>query len=159
MNVKAILFPTDFSDYNDAALDVASSLAAESNATLHILHVHDMQDLNAVAGEASVLYAWSWEESLKAARERLKEVRPTVPAVAYEHHCLNGTPVMEITSFADENKIDLIVMASHGRTGFSRLLMGSIAEGVLRKAGCPVLIVKQPAAKAKTDQRLATHHA
>ena len=94
-----------------------------------------------------------------ATRERLKEVRPTVPAVAYEHHCLPGTPVNETISFADENGIDLIVMASHGRTGISRLLMGSIAEGVLRRASCPVLIVKQPAAKTRTDQPLAANHA
>jgi nucleotide-binding universal stress UspA family protein len=65
--------------------------------------------------------------------------------VAYEHHYLRGSPVVEILNFAEDENIDLIVMASHGRTGLSRLLMGSIAEGVMRKARCPVLIVKQPA--------------
>jgi nucleotide-binding universal stress UspA family protein len=78
-------------------------------------------------------------------RDQLERVLPTVPTVAYEHHYLRGSPVTEILAFAESENIDLIVMASHGRTGLSRLLMGSIAEGVMRKAKCPVLIVKQPA--------------
>jgi nucleotide-binding universal stress UspA family protein len=55
-----------------------------------------------------------------------------------------GSPQKEILQFAGEEAVDLIVMGSHGRTGISRLLMGSVAEAVMRKAPCPVLIVKQP---------------
>jgi nucleotide-binding universal stress UspA family protein len=57
---------------------------------------------------------------------------------------VKGIPVTEIIDFAEREHIDLIVMASHGRTGLWRILMGSVAEGVMRKAACPVLIVKQP---------------
>ena len=156
MNIQAILFPTDFSRYNDAALEFASTLAAEANATLHIVYVHDIRELNAAMGEGSYLCASTWENELRAARERLIKVLPTAPAVTYEHHCLTGSPVAEITSFAAEKKVDLIVMASHGRTGLSRLLMGSIAEGVMRRAPCPVLIVKQPGAENRQDQHLST---
>jgi universal stress protein A len=144
MNIKSILFPTDFSRYNDAALQYASSLAAEANATLHIVHVHDVHELNTATGEASYVYAAAWQEQRRVAERRLSKVLPTVPAVAYEHHSLVGDPVTDILAVAADTKVDLIVMASHGRTGLSRLLMGSIAEGVMRQSPCPVLIVKQP---------------
>jgi nucleotide-binding universal stress UspA family protein len=156
MNIKSILFPTDFSHCNDAALKYASALAAEANATLHIVYVHDVRDLNAAAGEPSYVYASAWEDERRNASQRLKKVVPAAATVTYSHHCLTGAPVTEIVAFAEENKIDLIVMASHGRTGVSRLLMGSVAEGVMRKAPCPVLIVRQPAEKDAPDKNLFT---
>ncbi len=145
MNVRSILFPTDFSQQNDAALHYASALAADSNATLHIVHVHDTRSLNPSMGEAASLYAAEWQRELEVSRELLDRIRPTSPGVDYQRHSLTGIPDAEIVEFATENKVDLIVMASHGRTGISRLLMGSVAEAVMRKAPCPVLIVKQPA--------------
>ena len=147
MNIQRILFPTDFSQYNEAALKLASSLAAESNAVLYIVHVHDVRDLNAAMGEASYLCASAWDEERQEAEKRLRQIVPSVAGVAYENECLTGSPVPQIIEFAEGHNIDLIVMASHGRTGLPRLLMGSIAEGVMRKAKCPVLIVKQPFAK------------
>jgi nucleotide-binding universal stress UspA family protein len=68
-----------------------------------------------------------------------------VAGVTYEHHYARGVPSKEILKFANEQEIELIIMASHGRKGFARLLIGSTAEEVMRKAPCPVLIVKQPA--------------
>jgi nucleotide-binding universal stress UspA family protein len=145
MNIKSILFPTDFSHYNEAALRLASTLAAEARAKLYILHVHDSRELNALAGEGSYLYASTiWEKEQREAEEQLREIVPLLATVAYEHVFLTGNPVQEILEFAETNGIELIVMASHGRTGLPRLLMGSIAEGIMRKATCPVLIVKQP---------------
>jgi nucleotide-binding universal stress UspA family protein len=148
MNIKKILFPTDFSRDNDQALRLASTLAAESGATMHIVHVDELRDLTAAMGEAGYLMATAIDDRQEV-RDQLERVRPTVPTVAYEHHYLKGSPVVEILTFAADENIDLIVMASHGRTGLSRLLMGSIAEGVMRKAQCPVLIVKQPAGEAE----------
>jgi universal stress protein A len=147
MNIKSILFPTDFSEYNEAALKLASTLASESMATLYIIHVHDVQSVSAAAGEFSYLDAPTWQEQLRNAEEQLENVVPSISDVSYERECLTGNPVVEILKFAECQNIDLIVMASHGRTGLPRLLMGSIAEGVMRKAPCPVLIVKQPAPK------------
>ena len=144
MNIKKILFPTDFSQYNDRALRLASTLAAESGATLYIVHVDELRDLTAAMGEAGYLMATALEDRQEV-RDQLERIVPTVATVAYEHHYLRGSPVVEILTFAEAENIDLIVMASHGRTGLSRLLMGSIAEGIMRKAQCPVLIVKQPA--------------
>jgi universal stress protein A len=158
MNIKSILFPTDFSQYNDAALHYVSVLAAETNATLHIVYVHETRDHSAAMGEASYVFASSWKDELKAVRKRLSLVRPQAPAVTYEHHCLTGIPDEEIVSFATDKCVDLIVMASHGRTGLSRLLMGSVAEAVMRKSPCPVLIVKQPTRteQIKQQSRCAT---
>ena len=144
MNIHRILVPTDFSHYNDAALNYASRLAAESGAVLHLVYVHDTRELNSALGEASYLYAGQWEEEKHLAERRLKRLVPTDPAVRSEDHLLIGIPESEIVNFALDHQVDLIVMASHGRSGISRLLMGSVAEAVMRKATCPVLIVKQP---------------
>jgi nucleotide-binding universal stress UspA family protein len=144
MKLQSILFPTDFSEYNREALEYASTLAAESGATLHIVYVHDPRDLSTTMGEASYVYAATWQQERDAAAERLKTIVPTVPAVVCVHHCVVGRPDDEIVLLATEENVDLIVMASHGRTGLSRLLMGSVAEGVMRRAPCPVLVVKHP---------------
>jgi nucleotide-binding universal stress UspA family protein len=77
-------------------------------------------------------------------RHRLDAVRPSVPNVTAEHVLLTGDEATEIVRLAVDEGFDLIVMGTHGRTGLSRLLMGSVAEQVLRRAPCPVLTVKQP---------------
>jgi nucleotide-binding universal stress UspA family protein len=152
MNIKNILLPTDLSNYNESALEYASRLAADCGARLHVVYVHDTRDLGTAMGEASYVYAEKWEEQRLDAEKRLKEIVPTLPMVGCVHQSLLGTPDVEIVAYATDHAIDLIVMASHGRSGLSRLLMGSVAEGVMRKANCPVLIVKQPQAKLATKQ-------
>jgi nucleotide-binding universal stress UspA family protein len=149
MNTQRILCPTDFSHFTDAALSYASSLAAESGAKLYIAHVDEYRDSSAALGEAAVVYAPWGVTDRNDVRKQLDQVRPTLPRVACEHRYLEGAPVREIVDFAERENIDLIVMGSHGRTGLSRLLMGSVAEGVARRAACPVLIVKQPSASAQ----------
>jgi nucleotide-binding universal stress UspA family protein len=78
----------------------------------------------------------------------LAKVVPAGPAIGYEHRLLAGDPAHAILQCAAKESVDLIVMSTHGRTGFSRLLMGSIAEAVVREAKCPVLTLKQPAVEA-----------
>ena len=145
MKITSVVFPTDFSETNEAALQYASALASDSGATLHIVHVQDTRTLNPSMGEATSLYADAWQRELAASRALLDGVRPTTPGVTYQQHSLVGPPDAEIVEFAKTCGADLIVMASHGRTGISRLLMGSVAEAVMRRAPCPVLVVKQPA--------------
>lgn len=146
MNIQQILFPTDLSSHHDAALSFASLLAAEANATLHILHVDDLRDLPAERVDMGYPAVSAWDQGERVRiREELIEIGPTVPHVAHEHHYRRGTPAAEILKFARAKGIDLIVMRSHGRTGLVRLVMGSVAEEVMRKAPCPVLVVKQPA--------------
>jgi universal stress protein A len=144
MQAKRILFPTDFSHRNDAALEFASTLARESAGVLHILHVDDMKDFYdplAVAGPDEST-ADIWDRS--KVRERLLRVKPCASSVEYKHHFREGIAADEIVACATDEDIDLIVMASHGRTGLERLLLGSIAEEVLRRVNCPILIVKAP---------------
>jgi universal stress protein A len=145
MNIQKILFPTDFSQLSSAALDYASRLAAESHARLYIVHVDEQFLKNAAMGEAGYRYApLSDSEARTAILDQLSRVKPTLAGVACEHLCFDGAAVEELLEFAKRENVDLIVMGSHGRTGLPRLLMGSVAEGVTRRAKCPVLIVKQP---------------
>jgi nucleotide-binding universal stress UspA family protein len=143
MNIKKILFPTDFSKFNDAALEFASRLAGESGATLYIVHADDFEQLAAVMYDTGYPVP-SDDETRSELHRKLEMVVPTVPGVNYEHCYLRGTATGQIVEFAEQQDIDLIVMASHGRTGLLRLLMGSTAENVMRQAPCPVLIVKHP---------------
>lgn len=150
MNIKQILFPTDLSSHHNAALSFASLLAAEARATLHILHVDDLRNLRTQRTDMgdSTRTAWDQNDRVRI-REELIEIGPTVPHVAHEHHYRRGAPAAEILKFAQTKGVDLIVMSSHGRTGLVRLVMGSVAEEVMRKAPCPVLIVKQPATRTE----------
>ncbi len=145
MKTQRILCPTDFSHFTDAALSYASSLAAESGATLYIVYVDEFREAGAALGEPPFAYTAPLVVADRSdLRRQLKQVRPTLLHVKCEHRYLEGIPVREIVAFAEREQIDLIVMGSHGRTGLSRIVMGSVAEGVARRASCPVLIVKQP---------------
>ena len=143
MNVKRILFPTDFSPFSDAALHFASSLAAESGACLYIAHVEE--DLAAYPPTVSGYgYIPPPIETDQAIEEQLNKIRPKDPSIQVEHRFLKGVPAESILQCAKDEEIDLIVMGTHGRTGLSRLLMGSVAEEVVRRADCPVLTLKHP---------------
>ena len=146
MNVKSILLPVDFSHSSDAALSFASSLAADSNAHLYLVHVGE-DSAAYLAGYGGFAYTPDLSEKIaQENREALQEIKPTVSGLEYEHRYLSGDPAEEILAFAEQENVDMIVIGSHGRTGLSRLLLGSIAEAVVRGAKCPVLTVKQPSA-------------
>jgi nucleotide-binding universal stress UspA family protein len=148
MNIRQILVPTDFSDCSNEALKYASNLASDTGARICIVHVDEFLDaavpaIPSVEGGYLVEAAWDTkrQEDVKA---KLAKVVPTVSNVKYDQHYLMGSPQNEILQIANEQGVDLIVMGSHGRTGISRLLMGSVAEAVMRRANCPVLVVKRP---------------
>jgi nucleotide-binding universal stress UspA family protein len=146
VNAKKILFPTDFSTCSDAGLKQATALARDAGATLLIAHVEEP----AIAYGGGEMYYGTIEPDHKELTAMLRAVVPTDPAVKYEHRLLTGDPAERIVELAEEEHCDLIVMGTHGRTGFMRLLMGSVAEAVVRQAKCPVLTFKQPpAAPAK----------
>ena len=144
--LKTILVPTDFSEASDAALKYAKGLAAAFGASLHIVHV--MEDLLAHAWSAEVYVASMpnlREEIEKEARERLADLvgdeEPGRPAV--ETALLSGNPFLEIIRYAKANSVDLIVIGTHGRGAIAHMLLGSVAEKVVRKSPCPVLTVRQ----------------
>ncbi len=140
MKAKKILFPTDFSERSEAALRHATSLARENGATLMIAHVREPAETYADTGFAG--YPVPQDEA--ELRGVLHEIEPSDTSVRCVHHLLSGNPADEIIRFAEQAGVDLIVMGTHGRTGLSRLVMGSVAEAVVRGAKSPVLTIKQP---------------
>lgn len=141
MNAQKILFPTDFSSSSEAALGLATTLARDCGGKLLIMHV---EELLPATGGAEFIYSIP-ERPTEELREKLNEVLPTDPQVPYEHILLSGDAADEIVRTAESENCDMIVIGTHGRRGLTRLLMGSVAEAVVRRAKCPVLTVKQPA--------------
>ncbi|MBX3415163.1 MAG: universal stress protein [Pirellulales bacterium] len=146
MNAKKILFPTDFSTSSDAGLQHATVLARESGATLLIVHVEEPP----LAYGGGEMYYGVPNPDHAAIAEMLKAVVPTSPEVHYEHRLVVGEPAAEIVQLAEKEGVDLIVMGTHGRTGLKRMLMGSVAEAVVRHAPCPVFTLKESIPKAAT---------
>lgn len=85
-------------------------------------------------------------------RNQLLQLKPPDPKVSVEHRLVKGDAATEIVNPAAETKADVIVMGSHGRTGLGRLLLGSVAENVMRKAPCPVVTVKPPLAQLDSSE-------
>jgi nucleotide-binding universal stress UspA family protein len=141
MNTDKILFPTDFSPASEHALRWATSLARDSRATLVIIHVEEPP----MAYGGGELYYGVEETDRDELRRSLVEVMPTDSGVLCVHKLLVGDPAEAIVQTAENENAGLIVMGTHGRTGLTRLLMGSVAEAVVRRAKCPVLTVKQAA--------------
>lgn len=138
MNAYKILYPTDFSTSGQTALEMATSLARDRGATLVIMHVEEPP----MAYGGGELYYGMEEPDRAELKRMLGEVIPADPAVAYEHRLMTGSPASAILEMAEREQVNLIVMATHGRTGLLRVLMGSVAEEVVRMAKCPVLTVK-----------------
>jgi nucleotide-binding universal stress UspA family protein len=140
MKAKKILFPTDFSHTGDAALELATALARDSGATLLIVHAEEPP----MAYGGGELYYGLPNPATADLEKMLQEVKPSDPDVPFESRMITGDPASAIVRLAKEEDVDLIVMGTHGRTGLSRLLMGSVTEAIVRRASCPVLTVKHP---------------
>ena len=143
---KSILVPTDFSEYSDKALQNAIDIAKQFKGKIYLLHVVgtviqymayyslDPQTVNLVESE-----------SVAAAKKMLAEQLAKFPdskSIEIISDILIGAPYQEILRDQEEKKIDLIVIASHGKTGLLSHLIGSVAERVVRSANCPVLLVR-----------------
>jgi nucleotide-binding universal stress UspA family protein len=137
--IRRILHPTDFSERSECAFRVACALARDYGAPLLVLHVCSPFVIygSSVAVEVTPSH-------LDACLARLRQMETHDPRVRIEHRLVEGDAGTEILRVARENGCDLIVMGTHGRTGLGRLLMGSVAEEVVRKAPCSVLTVKTP---------------
>ena len=145
--IKNILVATDFGEAADSALSYGRELAGRFGATLHVLNVVENFYVTTFGAETYAAFVPEMQRELEnAARKRLDEALidsdgsgpATRPAVM-----TSGSAAYAIVDYARENNIDLIVMGTHGRRGFDRLLLGSVTEGVMRKASCPVLTVNK----------------
>jgi universal stress protein A len=143
---QQILVPTDFSTYADKALQEGLFLAKQFNARLHLLHV--VEDIQQCAADYCLTeefvrqYRTSGVENSQQKLESELEKYPEAKEVQITTNVRMGRPEEEILKEEKEKKIDLIVIASHGRTGFLHYLMGSVAERVSRGAKCEVMLVK-----------------
>jgi nucleotide-binding universal stress UspA family protein len=138
--LRKILHPTDFSEPSAAAFEIALALARDYGAELLALHVSPPPRVFAPDGIAIPTPA----EDPQDVRARLDRLRPSDPRVKFESRVLDGDPAEQILKTAKADAVGLIVMGTHGTTGLLRLLMGSVAENVLRQAPCPVLTVRGP---------------
>ena len=141
LKIHTILHPTDFSPRSEHAFQLACTLARDHGARLLVLHVID-QPIAAYGGVMTAPPAPPPVEERKAAQEQLRRMCASEPKLLIEHRLQEGDPARWILQIATDCKCDLIVMGTHGRTGLRRLVMGSVAEQVLRNATCPVLTLK-----------------
>ena len=143
---KSILVPTDFSEYSDKALMAAEDIARQFNAKIYLLHV--VEALPQLCADQycldPLIIKQVEEESLRSARQKMQDELSRIKAagVETEIEVREGTAYREILKEQQEKQIDLIVIASHGRTGLINYLIGSVAEKVARSARCPVLLIK-----------------
>jgi universal stress protein A len=150
-DIKTILVPVDFSDASRQALDYAQDLAVALGARLHLLHVWEIPPY--IPPEAMVGIPGQTSQTLSRAAQSHAEEQMRVLAAAAreagapidETKLESGDPARTIVEVAESGGYDLIVMGTHGRTGIGHLLMGSVAEKVLRRTSCPVLSVRVPA--------------
>jgi nucleotide-binding universal stress UspA family protein len=143
--IKTILHPTDFSELAGHAFQMACALGRDYGARLLVCHVYQPPPL--AYGEFGVAPP-PLCDAPESLRERLALIRPAEDEVDVQHYLLEGDPAEEIVELARDSLCDLIVMGTHGRTGLGRLLMGSVAERVMRRAPCPVLTIKAPSGAA-----------
>jgi nucleotide-binding universal stress UspA family protein len=144
LRLQKILLPTDFSDYSAVATKYACELATKFDAELHVLHTLETHLASTPGFGMGLALPQYISESKAAAEKSLASVldpkwsagRTVIHAVVF------GPPKVEIIQYARKQNIDLIVLATHGRTGLPHVLMGSVAETVVRTASCPVLTVR-----------------
>jgi nucleotide-binding universal stress UspA family protein len=132
IRVNKILYPTDFSSYSNQAYFHALGLAEAYRASLTVLYVYTPGSEGPDGSGGDRRY---W-------KNQLEQIRPANPSIPVSHVFLEGDAAGEIVRYATDAAVDVIVLGTHGRTGVERLLMGSVAEKVMRDAPCSVLVVK-----------------
>jgi nucleotide-binding universal stress UspA family protein len=154
---KVILSPIDFSDPANEALGTAADLATRFDSELMLVHVVPM--LPRLPSPAVIFNEADYEQELhRDAVERLTELARRLMANGVKARSEVGTANdvgMEIVRLAGHNHVDLIVIATHGMTGWHRLAFGSVAEKVVRLAGCPVLLLRAEAAGKPASSAVA----
>ena len=139
--IRTVLHATDFSPYSDFAFRLACSLARDYRARLVVLHVVEPP---LVVYDSGSLLTQAGNGSNASVKEKLQRVQAPSADVTVEHRLVEGDPAAEILRAAGDLHANLIVLGTHGRTGVRRLLMGSVADQVVRRASCPVLTAKAP---------------
>jgi nucleotide-binding universal stress UspA family protein len=146
VNWKRILCPIDFSDASRVALETACELARRFDATLALFHAYPVPGYTFPDGSfvASAKMLDELADQAKRHLDEWKAMAETAGVKGVETATAVGEPAHEIVEYAARQAADLLVLGTHGRTGLTHALMGSVAERVVRKAPCPVLTVRPP---------------
>jgi nucleotide-binding universal stress UspA family protein len=151
LSIRRILFPTDFSEPAQYAWSYALTFAQEFGAEIHLLHVIAPPprlteayavdyDPEKMVGSLSAEANATMDRQIEAAKSR---------GLVFRREVQVGVDFREIIDYATKHNIDLIAMATHGRSGLAHVLLGSVAEKVVRKAPCPVLTIKHPSMRVQ----------
>lgn len=146
VNIKNILVPTDFSEYSKGTLPYAVDFAHKYGAKITLMHIFDEELLSPIffeAGGVAQEYYNRLQDRLEAAVDDFLDAID-MEGVEFEAMLGNGTPYVEIIKYARENGMDLIMVSTHGRTGLAHAFLGSTAEKIIRKAPCPVMVIRHP---------------
>lgn len=141
MSRSIVLCATDFSNASELALTHARIFARSIAAKMLLVHVISTSDSSA---EQDAEHNDQSDSDLAESENRLTMIQKSIGDVPCEFRIVHGDPAHEILAIAEKEDVELIVMGTHGRTGLMRLLMGSVAEHVVREANCPVLTVRLP---------------
>jgi len=141
ISINTILVPTDFSDHSDKAVQYGVELAQKFGASLHVIHAYETVPI--AYGEAGYVPVETPAEVKQAATEHLNNMEIAGDdGLSVHREVIEGHPFVEIVRYAKEKSADLIVLGTHGRGAIAHMLLGSVAEKVVRKAPCPVLVVR-----------------
>lgn len=146
--LKSILFPTDFSERSAVGLPYAAAIARRYNAKLHVAHVVSPETPISMPVEGPPVSAWSMAEQEVAILER----SDLLAACQYDTVVEQGELWEVLSEIIKKYEVDLIVMVTHGRGGFKRLILGSAAEEIVREASCPVLTIG-PEVPSRVDSK------
>jgi len=142
ISLKNVLFATDFSATSEFAFPYATAVCRRFGSTLHIAHVlSDTNILLMTGGVDSVSVGTIYEDAHNEAQEKIQQIATRLGKIPCRTHLRHGQVWTNLRGIVLENRIDLIVVGTHGRTGLGKLLLGSVAEDILRHAPCPVLTI------------------
>lgn len=154
ISVKNVLFATDFSPTSESALPYATAISRRFGSTLHVAHVlSDSSVLLMTGGVDYVSVGTLYEDAHNDAQEKIQRITTRLEGIPHRTYVRHGQVWTNLSSIVKENAIDLIVVGSHGRTGLEKILLGSVAEDIMRHLPCPVLTVgPKVAGRAKLQE-------
>jgi nucleotide-binding universal stress UspA family protein len=142
ISFKNILYATDFSPTSESALPYATGIWRHFGGTLHVAHILSDANLVLMAGGVDYMSVNTvYEDAQDGAKEKIEQITSRLGRISCRSHLRRGPVWANLGGIVEENKIDLIVVGTHGRTGLGKVLLGSVAEDILRHAPCPVLTV------------------
>jgi len=148
---KKILVPVDFTEYSNQAISYAEMLAKTLQGKILLFHVIE-QFTYSVSDTIQVMDHYTTLKEIAQQMLDTKKKQVAKKGLVVETRVLKGNPALEIVKYSENKRTDLIVMGSHGRTGIQHLVLGSVAERVVRMASCPVLTVKTGKIKKRSKK-------